>query len=147
MFSRTKDSIKKIKYDVKNLSQNNDYIFGTPGNGLNPYYIKDSHIRLQKWAGNLRTNTIDIENDLLGKTRNLNRDNLSLNSHKNHETLSFSQYYMESSFPNTHTMLDHNIVQRKQKIDVLPDRNTRDILFDNPQNHVYNNKEVNTRIR
>lgn len=145
MFSRTKDTIKKINYDVNSLTYSNDYVFETPGNGSNPYYIKDSHIRLQKWGGNMRTNSINIENDLMGKTRNFNRDNLYLNNYKNYAVSSTSKNYTTASIPNKKTLLENNIVQRKEKIDILPGR--FDLLFHEPQNHIYNNLSINTRSR
>ena len=39
-------------------------------------YLEDPQIRLQKWGGNLRTNTISLENDLRGLTRKLNKDEI-----------------------------------------------------------------------
>ena len=45
-----------------------------PGNGSTPCYIEDPQIIIQKWGANLRTNTINLESDLLGVNRNLSRD-------------------------------------------------------------------------
>jgi hypothetical protein len=53
---------------------NGVYNMNVPGNGLNNSYIDDAHIRLQKWGANLRTNTLDIENDLRGTNRKLGSD-------------------------------------------------------------------------
>ena len=53
---------------------NGVYHMNVPGNGLNNHYIDDTHIRLQKWGANLRTNTLDIENDLRGTNRKLGSD-------------------------------------------------------------------------
>ena len=53
---------------------NGVYHMNVPGNGLNNPYIDDTHIRLQKWGANLRTNTLDIENDLRGTNRKLGSD-------------------------------------------------------------------------
>lgn len=71
----------RFKYDdartMKSLQQATDpgrWILNVPGNGDKPYYMEDPHIIPQKWAGNLRTNTIDLESDLRGVNRNLNRD-------------------------------------------------------------------------
>jgi hypothetical protein len=36
--------------------------------------MEDPHIRIQKWAGNLRTNTINLESELLGVNRRSSRD-------------------------------------------------------------------------
>lgn len=49
------------------------YRLNVPGNGNNPLYYEDPHIRLQKWGANIRTTTnnhpIDIASDLDGRTR------------------------------------------------------------------------------
>ena len=62
---------------IKSLQQSTDpgrYMLNVPGNGDKPAYMEDPHIRIQKWGGNLRTNTINLESDLKGITRPLNRD-------------------------------------------------------------------------
>ena len=53
---------------------NGVYNMNVPGNGLDNPFIDDTHIRLQKWGANLRTNTLDIENDLRGTNRKLGSD-------------------------------------------------------------------------
>lgn len=71
----------------KKLQQSTDpgrWILNVPGNGLTPYYIEDPQIIIQKWGANLRTNTINLESDLLGVNRNLNRDCVEENNYKNY---------------------------------------------------------------
>jgi hypothetical protein len=61
----------------KQLQQATDpgrWILNVPGNGENPCYIEDPQIIIQKWGANLRTNTINLESDLLGVNRHLSRD-------------------------------------------------------------------------
>jgi hypothetical protein len=61
----------------KQLQQATDpgrWILNVPGNGENPCYIEDPQIIIQKWGANLRTNTINLESDLLGVNRQLSRD-------------------------------------------------------------------------
>lgn len=58
------------------------WILNVPGNGLNPCYMEDPHIRIQKWAGNLRTNTINLESDLLGVNRRASRDCLGKDNYE-----------------------------------------------------------------
>ena len=62
----------RFKYDncrtVKSLQQATDpgrWILNVPGNGETPCYMEDPHIRIQKWGANLRTNTINLESDLM----------------------------------------------------------------------------------
>lgn len=71
----------RFKYDEcrtkKSLQQSTDpgrWILNVPGNGDKPYYMEDPQIIPQKWGGNLRTNTINLESELLGANRYLSRD-------------------------------------------------------------------------
>ena len=61
----------RFKYDdartIKALQQATDpgrWILNVPGNGANPAYMEDPQIIIQKWGGNLRTNTINLESEL-----------------------------------------------------------------------------------
>ena len=60
------------------------WIMNVPGNGSHPDYMADPSIRLQKWGANLRTNTINLESDLLGVNRQLSRDCLGKDNYKNY---------------------------------------------------------------
>ena len=82
----------RFKYDycrtVKEQQQASDpgrWILNVPGNGLYPCYIEDPQIRIQKWGANLRTNTIDLESDLLGVNRDIGRDCLGKDNYKNYD--------------------------------------------------------------
>jgi len=59
------------------------WILNVPGNGSNPCYIEDPQIIIQKWGGNLRTNTINLESDLKGITHPLSRDCLGKDQYQN----------------------------------------------------------------
>ena len=56
-------------------------MLNVPGNGSKPLYMDDPFIRMQKWGGNLMTNTVNLESDLFGLTRNTNRDDIESNNH------------------------------------------------------------------
>ena len=58
------------------------WAMNVPGNGVTPDYMADPHIILQKWGGNLMTNSVDIQSSLLGLDRPYNRDCLGLNEYK-----------------------------------------------------------------
>ena len=71
----------RLKYDdcktIYNLYQATDpgkYILDVPGNGPAPCYIEDPYIRIQQWGANLRTNTINLESDLMGVNRQLTKN-------------------------------------------------------------------------
>lgn len=72
---------------MKSLQQSTGpgrWIMDVPGNGSHPCYIEDPQIIIQKWGGNLRTNTINLESDLLGVNRNLSRDCLGKDSYNSY---------------------------------------------------------------
>ena len=92
-FSNDKDVIQKRLCES---TFNGIYHLNTPGNGLNMPYVDDTHIRLQKWGGNLMTNTINLESDLFGLSRNMNRDLIGTNDYKKHAVKTHSVQY--SSF-------------------------------------------------
>lgn len=130
----------------KQLQQSTDvgrYHLNVPGNGLNPDYFEDPHIRLSKWGGNYRTNHINLDSDLRGLTRPLTHDNLKKNDFKLNEVKSNKKSY-NSNFMNT-----------EQSRATNPTWETRDLQQDNfnylhvdPQKNTcmpfYNN--LNTRI-
>jgi hypothetical protein len=61
----------------KQLQQATDpgrWVLNVPGNGANPCYIEDPQIIIQKWGANLRTNTINLESELMGVNKPLSRD-------------------------------------------------------------------------
>ena len=81
----------RFKYDDcrtrKSLQQQTDpgrWILDVPGNGSHPCYIEDPQIIIQKWGANLRTNTINLESDLLGVNRTLSRDCLGKDNYLNY---------------------------------------------------------------
>jgi len=81
----------RFKYDdartIKALQQATDpgrWILNVPGNGANPYYMEDPYIIPQKWGGNLRTNTINLESELRGVNRQLGRDCLGKDDYKSY---------------------------------------------------------------
>ena len=68
----------------KQLQQSTDpgrWVMNVPGNGSHPCYIEDPQIIIQKWGANLRTNTINLESELLGVSKQLNRDCLNVDNY------------------------------------------------------------------
>tara|TARA_Y100000816_G_C26103866_1_gene585879 strand:+ start:3143 stop:3583 length:441 start_codon:yes stop_codon:yes gene_type:complete len=146
MFTRTKDRRTKIGYDLEVLSKNNNYIFETPGTGKYPYYIKNPEIRLQKWGGNLRDNALNIEHDLFGQTRKLNRDDINLNNYVPLSVNSGKKCYGIDKIDNQHQRLNLNIVDSKEKTLTKKNHSLHILLF-NPQDNIFNQNPINTRLR
>ena len=72
----------RFNYDkcrtLKTLQQSSDpgrYMLNVPGNGGEPCYMENPHIRMQKWGANLMKvnggHPIDIDSDLRGITRRI----------------------------------------------------------------------------
>lgn len=95
-------SFTRFNYDLarveKKLQESTDpgkYILNVPGPGDNTKYIESPFVRLQKFGNNLRTDPINIESDLIGLTRNTNRDNININNYKNKQVHSNSINFNE----------------------------------------------------
>ena len=61
------------------------YSLDTPGQGVYMPFIEDPRIRLQKYGANIATDRINLESDLYGITRLLNRDNVDSNNYKSNQ--------------------------------------------------------------
>jgi hypothetical protein len=84
-FTRFHDDSCRI---IKQLQEDTDqgrYMLNVPGNGLTPSYMEDPYIRMQKWGGNLQSNTINLESDLMGLTRPLTLDCKEKNNFEKHK--------------------------------------------------------------
>ena len=93
-FTRFHDDKNRI---IKQLQESTDvgrYMLNVPGNmGTTPCFVNDPHIRMDKWGANLRTNKTNLESDLLGLTRTINRDCESMNLYTNYTEASSSIEY------------------------------------------------------
>lgn len=84
--ARTKKKIEESSFAGK-------YALNTPGPGVNVPFIEDTHIRVQKWGANMMTNTVNLESDLLGLSRPLNRDLVDINDYKKNKVDTSSVFY------------------------------------------------------
>ena len=64
----------RVEKQMQIMTEEGRYMLNVPGQGANMPFQNDPFLRLQKWGANLRTNTINIDSDLKGLTRNLNND-------------------------------------------------------------------------
>jgi len=84
-FTRFHDDPCRIEKQLEETTGPGRYMLSVPGNGVKPCFMEDPYIRMQKWGANLRTNTINLESELIGLGRNLNKDCTKENNYKNHE--------------------------------------------------------------
>jgi hypothetical protein len=78
-FTRFNDDPCRINKQLQEQTGLGRYMLNVPGNGSKPLYMDDPSIRMQKWGGNLMTNTVNLESDLFGLSRNCNKDHIKKN--------------------------------------------------------------------
>ena len=80
-FTRFHDDPCRIRKQLQQSTDPGRWILNVPGNGDKPEYMADPQIRIQGWGGNLMTNSINLESDLKGINRKLNKDCLGKNEY------------------------------------------------------------------
>ena len=88
----TRDDINKIKLTVDRANDSLSYMLNVPGNGETPNYIADPQIRLQCFAGNISANMVDINSNLLGVNKQLDRDTSVRNTRDPYFNDTYKQY-------------------------------------------------------
>jgi hypothetical protein len=73
-FTRFFDDPCRIAKQNQQSTDVGKWILNVPGNGANPAYMSDPHIRIQTWGGNLMTNSVDLESELRGVNRRVGKD-------------------------------------------------------------------------
>jgi len=92
-FTRFHDDPARIQVQSSDITFSGRYQLNAPGPGINLPFFEDPQLRLQQWGGNLQTNAIDLEGDLFGMTRKLNRDLIDQNNYKTAAVHSAVQSY------------------------------------------------------
>jgi hypothetical protein len=142
-FTRFHDDPYRIKKQLEESSFIGRYQLNTPGNGLDLPFMEDPQIRLQRWGANLRTNTVNLESDLFGITRPLNRDLEEINSYKKHQIPTSPVTYRDAK-PIVNESRATNPAWMYRDIDY----NRWESPFLNPQNGLEKpfNENIQTRI-
>jgi len=131
---------KKILQESTGLCR---YMLNVPGQGNNPCYMEDPHIRMEKWGANLMKNSINLESDLRGLTRKINRDLIGVNEHASKPSQSKQPKYPVSEVSTDQSRATHPAWMMKDL-----EQSNWNYLHDNPQEHVnipFNNN-LSTRI-
>lgn len=92
-FTRFHDDPCRINKQLQESTGLGRYMLNVPGNGSKPLYMDDPFIRMQKWGGNLMTNTVNLESDLFGLSRLLNGDDIKTNDYKEHSAKTSTPAY------------------------------------------------------
>ena len=85
---------------AKQLQQSTDvgrWILNVPGNGDKPAYMADPQIRIQTWGGNLMTNCVDLESELRGVNKRINKDCLGKDEYQRYNVPSKPIQYPTNS--------------------------------------------------
>jgi hypothetical protein len=86
MFTRFHDDAARVQAQTEMSIFRGAYALEMPGQGLDLPFQSDPQIRMQKWGANLVAGATDVEGDLRGLTRRLNRDLPGINCHRTHAT-------------------------------------------------------------
>ena len=82
-FTRFHDDPARIQKQIQESTYLARYQLGTPGQGIDLPFFEDPNIRLQGFGANVFSqNTTQLESELFGLTRPLNRDLFVLNDYK-----------------------------------------------------------------
>ena len=99
-FTRFHDDPCRVEKELQESTGPGRYMLNVPGNGSKPCFMEDPFCRLQKWGANLRTDPINLESDLMGLSRSLNRDCVGVDEYQRNAVASKSVQY-PSCLPTT----------------------------------------------
>jgi len=133
--ARTKKTIEESSFAGK-------YALNTPGPGINIPFIEDTQMRIQKWGANMMTNTVNLESDLLGLSRPLNRDLIETNDYKINRAKTSSVYYNTSAPFIDESRASHPAWTYKDL-----EQTRWETPFLNPQNHLEKDFQDNIQTR
>ena len=85
-FTRFYDDPIRIEKRLDMATFQGRYQLDCPGQGIHLPFHNEPQLRLQKWGANLHSNTINLESDLRGLSRNLTRDDIERNDYTKHST-------------------------------------------------------------
>lgn len=129
--TRFHDDKCRIEKQLEESTYAGRYFLNTPGNGLNPGFISDPNIRLQKWGGVLMKNPVDLESSLIGVNKR--------------EIIRSKKNYNNIDWKTQPTRLTHPAWEYRH----LPMKKIcKSDLHYNPQQHAINpiTKNINSRL-
>ena len=138
-FTRFHDDDARIAKQLQQQTDQERWYLDVPGNGDKPCFVLDPYIIPQKWAGNLWTNSVDIQSSLLGIDRQLNRDCLKVNGIDKYKRQTVNASPID-------TPVCDKFLTTEQSRATLPAWTFRDL----PQNHAYylpNNPQSHTELK
>ena len=137
-FTRGYDDKDRINMFQQQDLESCSYMLNAPGNGTKPSYIEDPQIRLQKFGANLSHNIVDINSDLKGISRQLNKGCIDEQLQKLNGTL--NNNYSKINYPNISSAITD------QPRSMQPAWELRD-LEQNNWNYLHSNPQEHTELR
>ena len=107
METRYNSDACRISKKLQQMTDQGRYIMNVPGLGEYPAFIEDPYIVPQKWGANLRTNSINLDSELRGVNRPLNKDCLGKDVY---------QQFNFSSQPIRYPINNKNITEQSRAI-------------------------------
>jgi hypothetical protein len=95
-FTRFHDDPNRILMHVEDSTYSGDYYLNMPGPGVNLPFFEEPQVRMQTWGANLRDNAINLESDLFGITRRLNRHEVDVHEYQKTSVHAPEKYYGSS---------------------------------------------------
>jgi hypothetical protein len=75
----------RISKKLQQMTDPGRYVLNMPGNGEKPAFMADPQIIMQKWCGNLRTNSVNLESELFNVNRPLSKDCLGRDEYQRYD--------------------------------------------------------------
>ena len=96
-FTRFHDDDVRIQKQLEEMTFVGRYMLDVPGQGIDLPFMEDPQIRMQTWGANLQTNVVNVESDLKGLTRTIQRDDVEQNDYTKHSVNTSLQSYPTAS--------------------------------------------------
>jgi hypothetical protein len=140
--TRFYDDEARVQKQIEESSFTGRYMLNTPGPGSQTPFFEDCHVRLQKWGANLHNNTVNLESDLKGLGRNLNRDNVDLNNYEDHKAVTYTRSYTTEQ-----PFVEETRYTHPAWIYVDKQQNRWEKPFVNPQSFLNKDIQINSNSR
>ena len=98
-FTRFYDDSYRIEKRLDLSTFEGRYQLDRPGPGLDLPFMEDPQMRLQRFGANIHSNSVNLESDLRGMTRKLNRDYSDLNNFQEHQVKTQPAQFYSSQEP------------------------------------------------
>jgi len=130
-FTRFKDDEARIQKQMEEMTYVGRYQLDVPGPGVDLPFMEDAQIRMQKWGANLQTNVVNVESDLFGMSRQLQRDDVNKNDYTKHAASTMQQHY-----PNVQPFVEESRASHPAWMFRDYDTGRLDIPLKDAQNHL-----------